>query len=43
MVNNAPRDENQRTLPRRRRASFEPEGDSTGGIIPYKNPSALIA
>jgi hypothetical protein len=24
-------------------AEFIPEGDATGGIIPYKNPKALIA
>jgi hypothetical protein len=35
------RDEESR--PRRRRAEREPQGDSTGGLIPYKNPSALIA
>lgn len=30
--------------PRRRsRRRNEPEGDATGGLIPYKNPSALIA
>ncbi len=32
--------------PRRRRRGPAPaaqEGDSTGGVIPYKNPSALIA
>ena len=27
----------------RRRRSREPQGDSTGGLIPYKNPQALIA
>jgi hypothetical protein len=30
-------------LPQRRRDDARPEGDSTGGIIPYKNPKALIA
>src|SRR5262245_50298455 len=29
--------------PRRRRLAADEEGDATGGLIPYKNPKALIA
>jgi len=29
--------------PRRRRRREDTEGDATGGVIPYKNPSALAA
>jgi hypothetical protein len=32
------------SMPQRRPAEpARPEGDSTGGVIPYKNPKALIA
>ena len=31
------------TEQRRRPEERAPEGDSTGGVIPYKNPKALIA
>lgn len=31
------------TEERRRPDEHLPEGDSTGGVIPYKNPKALIA
>jgi hypothetical protein len=31
------------TLPQRRPDEVRPEGDATGGVIPYKNPKALIA
>ena len=30
-------------LPQRRPDDVRPEGDATGGVIPYKNPQALIA
>ncbi|MBL8849582.1 MAG: DUF4190 domain-containing protein [Planctomycetaceae bacterium] len=30
-------------LPQRRPDDARPEGDATGGFIPYKNPKALIA
>lgn len=30
-------------LPHRRSEELRPEGDATGGVIPYKNPKALIA
>ena len=30
-------------LPQRRPDDPRPEGDATGGVIPYKNPKALIA
>ncbi len=36
-------DERQEGGRRRRRSASEPEGDATGGLIPYKNPSALTA
>jgi hypothetical protein len=34
---------NDPNLPQRRPDEVRVEGDATGGIIPYKNPKALIA